>query len=170
MELNAEATNKGIMMTLFKTQRLLEHGIIDQTHQTAKVLGWKVNRGLKVCKAHTEAKTKQKFFSKHSDHDVSKECGEHFFLDISTIKGKKDGALPSKKNWRTIVKERTQTSFSGFFAKKNNMVDPTCIQVKKWKDSRFSVKYMQCDNAAQDTPQRNHLAKLKLALLTNKGW
>eukprot|EP00957_Ditylum_brightwellii_P143677 10946216-Ditylum_brightwellii.AAC.1 len=49
------------------------------------------------------------------------------------------------------------------------MVEPTSVQVKKWKDSGFSVKYMQCDNAAWDTPQRNHLAELKLALLTNKG-
>eukprot|EP00957_Ditylum_brightwellii_P092744 7061881-Ditylum_brightwellii.AAC.1 len=50
------------------------------------------------------------------------------------------------------------------------MVEPICVQVKKWKDSGFSVKYVQCDNAAWDTPQQNHLAELELALLANKGW
>eukprot|EP00957_Ditylum_brightwellii_P118186 9014157-Ditylum_brightwellii.AAC.1 len=58
------------------------------------------------------------------------------------------------------------------------MVEPTCVQVKKWKCSGFSVKYMQCDDAGEnkllekqiwDIPQQNHLAKLKLALLANKG-
>eukprot|EP00957_Ditylum_brightwellii_P122740 9360056-Ditylum_brightwellii.AAC.1 len=74
------------------------------------------------------------------------------------------------------------------------MAEPICVQVKKWKDSGLSVKYMQCDNAgenwllekrynsaewqlgvhfeytSQDTSQQNHLAELKLALLANKGW
>eukprot|EP00957_Ditylum_brightwellii_P028007 2115072-Ditylum_brightwellii.AAC.1 len=150
MELNAAATNKGTMMTLLKAHRLLGHGNINQTHQTAKVLGWKVNRGLKVCEACTEARAKQKSVPKYSDHEVSTEGGEYFFLDIPAIKGKKDGASPSRKNWRFIVKERTQTVFSGFFGKKNDMVEPTCVQVKKWKGSGFSVKYLQCDNAGEN--------------------
>eukprot|EP00957_Ditylum_brightwellii_P093323 7106799-Ditylum_brightwellii.AAC.1 len=72
------------------------------------------------------------------------------------------------------------------------MVEHMCVQVKKWKDSAFSVKHMQCNNAdenqllekrcnsaewqlgvyfeytAWDTPQQNHLTELKLALLANK--
>eukprot|EP00957_Ditylum_brightwellii_P063948 4851278-Ditylum_brightwellii.AAC.1 len=60
MELNAAVTNKGTMMTLLKAQRLVRYGNINQTRQTAKVLGWKVNRDLKVCEACTEAKAKQK--------------------------------------------------------------------------------------------------------------
>eukprot|EP00957_Ditylum_brightwellii_P145489 11078237-Ditylum_brightwellii.AAC.1 len=69
MELNAVANNEGTMMTLLKAHRLLGHGNIDQTCQTAKVLGWKVNRGLKLCEACTEAKDKQKNIPKDSDHE-----------------------------------------------------------------------------------------------------
>eukprot|EP00957_Ditylum_brightwellii_P170231 12958724-Ditylum_brightwellii.AAC.1 len=118
MELNAAAANKGTMTTLLKAHMLLGHGNIDKTHQTAKVLGWKVNRGLKLCEACTEAKAKQKKVPKDSDHKVSTECGESFFLDISTIKGEKDGASPSRKNWRIIVEERTQTAFQASLQRK----------------------------------------------------
>eukprot|EP00957_Ditylum_brightwellii_P074326 5647575-Ditylum_brightwellii.AAC.1 len=137
MELNVVATNKGTMMTLLKSHWPIEHGNIDQTHQTAKVLGWKMNRGLKVGEACAEAKVKQKNVCKDSNHEVSRECRECFFLDISAIKGEKDGASPSKKNWKITVEERPQTAFSGFFAKKNDMIEPTCVQVKEWKDSEF---------------------------------
>ena len=73
------------------------------------------------------------------------------------------------------------------------MVDPTCEHINHWKDAGMPMKYIQCDNAADNlkldkrcnspdwqmnikfkyiaraTPHQDYLAELKLELLANKG-
>jgi hypothetical protein len=46
-----------------------------------------------------------------------------------------------KLNWWIMVNEHTQMKFSDFFTTKNAMVEPTCAQFQKWKDSGRPVKF-----------------------------
>ena len=109
------------------------------------------------------------------------------------VKGVNKGPLVANKNWCILVGERTQRVFYGFYDKKSNMMDPTCEQTKRWKDTGLPVKYIRCSNArenlilekhckgtdyqmnirfeytARATTHQNHLAELKLPFLANKG-
>jgi hypothetical protein len=91
------------------------------------------------------------------------------------------------------VDEKTQLKFSDFFNTKIGMVEPTCQLFYKWKKHGIPVKIVRYDDAGEnktlkarcdssdwklniefefigrDTPQRNHLAKLGLASIANKG-
>jgi hypothetical protein len=92
-----------------------------------------------------------------------------------------------------MVDERTELKFSDFFVTKNGMVEPTCEQLHRWKQSGHGVKYIRMDNAgenkllqqrteskdwkldityeytARDTPQQNHLVELGFAIIANRG-
>jgi hypothetical protein len=92
-----------------------------------------------------------------------------------------------------MVDERTQLKFSDFFDTKNGMVEETCEQLHRWKQSGREAKLIRLDNAgenkllqqrsqsadwklnfgyeftARDTPQQNHLAELGFAHLVNYG-
>jgi hypothetical protein len=78
-----------------------------------------------------------------------------------------------------------------FFAKKNEMVEPTCVQLNKWKQAGKTVKYIRLDSAgenlklevrsasadwklliqyeytARDIPKQNHYAEMGFAVLAN---
>ena len=90
-----------------------------------------------------------------------------------------------------MVDERTQLKFSDFYTTKNGMVEPTCEQFYRWKQSGNPVKYVRLDNAgenkllkkrcqskdwklkiefeftARDTPQQNSLAEVGFATIAN---
>ena len=92
-----------------------------------------------------------------------------------------------------MVDERTGTKFSDFFDTKKGMVEPTCAQLHRWKESGHGVKHIRMDNAgenltlqtrsdssdwklnidfeytARNTPQQNHLAEQGFAHLANLG-
>jgi hypothetical protein len=92
-----------------------------------------------------------------------------------------------------MVDERTQLNFSDFFDTKNGMVEETCEQLHRWKESGRGAKIIRLDNAGEnkllqqrsqsadwklnityeftvrDTPQQNHLAELGFAHLANYG-
>jgi hypothetical protein len=92
-----------------------------------------------------------------------------------------------------MVDERTQLKFSDFFDTNNGMVEETCEQLHRWKQSGWGAKLIRLDNAgenkllqqrsqsadwklnitykftARDTPQQNHLAELGFAHLANYG-
>jgi hypothetical protein len=116
------------------------------------------------------------------------------FLDISTVKKLKGQKKLTKSNWRIMVDKRTQLKFLEFFTHKDDMVEPTCIHLNKWKQAGMPVKYIHMDNAgknyklhqacsnsedwklninyeitARDTSQQNHLAELGFAVLANHG-
>jgi hypothetical protein len=114
-------------------------------------------------------------------------------LDIATVKQPKGGPNVTRTNWRIMVDEQTQLKFSNFYKKKNGMIEPTCVQLNKWKQAGLAVKYMPLDNTgenlklqevsdskdwklgiefeytARDTPQQNHLAELGFTILANRG-
>ena len=57
------------------------------------------------------------------------------YLDIATVKPNKDEPKPAKPVWWIMVDEKTQLKFSDFFASKDEMVEPTCEQLKKWEQA-----------------------------------
>ena len=83
--------------------------------------------------------------------------------------------------------------FSNFYAHKDDIVEPSCKELHKWKQAGIVVKFIRCDNAgenkslqkhlqsadwklnvnfefaARDTPQQNHLAELGFTVLRNRG-
>ena len=49
-----------------------------------------------------------------------------------------------------MVDEKTQLKFSDFYEKKNDMVEPTCEKLSKWKNAKVEVNYMRLDNAGEN--------------------
>jgi hypothetical protein len=160
----------------------------------ALALGWELTRGtLGVCEPCTEAKAKQKNLPRHQEAPPSTKDENRIYLDIATIKKTKKGPKVYKGNWRIMVNERTQLQFSDFFDTKNGMVEETCEQLHRWKESGREARNIRLDNAgenkllqqrlqsadwklninfeftARDTPQQNHLAELGFTHLANYG-
>jgi hypothetical protein len=50
-----------------------------------------------------------------------------------------------------MVDERTQLKFSKFCPKKNDMIEPACAQLQKWKQAGLGVTYIRLDNAGENT-------------------
>jgi hypothetical protein len=69
----------------------LGHMDEEKTRKAAKYLGIEITRGsLKPCKDCAAGKAKQKNVPKNSDHIPSNEVNGQVFLDIATIKEKKN--------------------------------------------------------------------------------
>jgi hypothetical protein len=66
------------------------------------------------------------------------------------VKKPKDLPEEINPNWRIMVDERTQMKCLVFFANKNTMVEPTCVQLSKWKNADKTVKYIRMDNAGEN--------------------
>jgi hypothetical protein len=93
-----------------------------------------VKRGVGTCLACTIGKAKQKNVKKKSEGIKSKEPGGRMYLDISTVKEKKDEPKITKNNWRIMVDDSTHLKISHFYAKKDGVVEPTCELIKKLKN------------------------------------
>ena len=93
------------------------------------------------------AKAKQKNVPKVSDHEPATGKARRIFLDISTVRQPKDLKTVTKPNWLIMVDELTQMKFSAFYEKKSNMVEPTCVQLNKWKQADLEVQFIRLDNA-----------------------
>jgi hypothetical protein len=50
-----------------------------------------------------------------------------------------------------MVDERTQLKFSKFYPKKNDMIEPACAQLQKWKQAGLGVTHIRLDNAGENT-------------------
>jgi L-rhamnose isomerase len=163
----------------------------EDTRKTAKELGIVITRRtLCPCEARTVAKAKQKNVIKKSAHKAATKTGaRHIFIDISAVKKTKKGKDLARPNWYLTVDERTQLKFSKFYPKKNDMIEPACAQLQKWKQAGLGVTHIRMDKAgentklqaraesaawklgvqfeytARDTPQQNHLVKLGFAIL-----
>ena len=166
-----------------------------RTRKMAEAQGFKITRGtLGPCEACAAGKAKQKNVIKESKHDPANDSNERIFLDISSVRPKKDMKVTvTKPNWRIMVDERTQMKWSQFFRTKNGMIEPTCVMFYKWKQSGKPVKYLRMDNSGENkkleermngaswklnidpeytaasTPQQNHLAELSFHILANRG-
>ena len=104
----------------------LGHMNENKTRKTAKALGWILKPGnFETCIGCAEGKSKQKNVPKETEHVKATKDEPRVFLDISTVRDPEGDTL-SKPNWRKMVDERTGIKFSEFFARKINMVEPTC--------------------------------------------
>jgi len=182
------------VLTINQAHGRLGHMHEDRTRLTAKALGWTIKPGcFEVCKACAEGKAKQKNVPKISEHIKATKEAPRIFLDLATVKDRLGKTELSKPNWRIMVDERTGMKFCDFFARKSDMIEPTCQQLHKWKQAGLSVKYIRLDNAgenkkleercssadwkldivfeytARDTPQQNSLAELGLTVLSALG-
>jgi hypothetical protein len=92
-----------------------------------------------------------------------------------------------------MVDEKTQLKFVDFFEAKNDMVESTCVQLKKWEQAKKKVDVIWLDNGrdnvklekragskdwqldinfeytAWDTLQQNHLAEIGLTVVANQA-
>ena len=70
----------------------------DATRADAKALGWEITRGsMKPCEAFSVGKAKQNNVSKNNDHEPAKGNDEQIFINISSVKEKKDGTPVQSK-------------------------------------------------------------------------
>ena len=161
---------------------------------TAKALSIPLTRGsMKVCEACAKGKAKRKALPKATNHVKAEHPGERMFLDLSTIKKRKNGDAIYKPNWRMLVDERTELKHSDFYESKNGMVEPTCEYINQLVAKGYTVKYLRMDNAgenkllesrmksaqwklaitpeytARHTPQQNHLVELGFYTIANRA-
>ena len=183
-----------VKLTIQQAHERLGHCGEDATRKAAKQLGWELTQGvMKPCDACTVGKAKQKNVPKVHLGEPLKDGEHRVFLDISSVKHVTGQPKTIKPNWRIIVDERTQLKFSDFFDTKNGMIEPTCVQLSKWKRSGKIVTHLRLDNAgenvklkercessdwkldikfeftARDTPQQNSLAEVSFATIANRG-
>ncbi len=139
-----DKTIKPMTMTIQQAHERLGHGSEVATRRTAAVLNWHLTRGtLSPCEACAAAKAKQKNVPKTSTIEPSNPSKDasHIYLDIATI-NRPDKKQVYKKNWRIMVNERTGMKFSDFYETKDAMIEPTCAQLHRWKQSSHGMKYI----------------------------
>jgi hypothetical protein len=68
-----------------------------------------------------------------SDH-VKSDNPEDFLLELASFKSPRKGMVIPKPNWRLMVDESTKLKITDLYKKKNDMVEPTCLLIKKLKD------------------------------------
>jgi hypothetical protein len=105
---------------------------------------------LKPCEACAAAKAKQKNIPKirsMTSTNTNKKGANRIYLDIATI-NRPDKKQVSKKNWCIMVNERSGTEFSDFYETKDAMIEPTCAQLHRWKQSGHGVN-IHLDNAGK---------------------
>eukprot|EP00957_Ditylum_brightwellii_P073664 5597242-Ditylum_brightwellii.AAC.1 len=106
---------------------------------------------MKTCEACAVGKARQKNVPKDSSHEHATKPGERIFIDITTIKGKKDGPeFNPKKQWLIKVDEYSMLKFSNFYKTKNGMVEPTLEQMLRWNQSGRNVLFICCDNTGEN--------------------
>jgi phosphopentomutase len=87
---------------------------------------------------------------RHPETPPSTKNESRIYLYIATIKKTKNGPKVYKGNWRIMVDETTQLKFSDFFDTKNGMVEETCEQLHRWKESGRGAKIIRLDNSGEN--------------------
>jgi hypothetical protein len=105
-------------------EKVIGHMSNDTTRATAKALGWEITRGsMQICESCAVGKAKQKNVPKKSEHISAVKPGERIFLDISSVKGEKDGPkVNPNRRWCIMVDEATNLKFPDFYTTKDGMV------------------------------------------------
>lgn len=193
---NLQVKEKKLKMSVMAAHERLGHINEAETRKIATALGWELTKGgMGVCTACTIGKAKQKNVEKDSDHKPAEKVNERIFIDCAWIK-KPDNPeykIAATNMWRIMVDETTQLKTSDFFTSKDGMVEPTCETLDKWRQEGKPVKYIRCDNGGENiklkaraesadwkfgidfeftgarTPQRNHLAEVAFATISNRG-
>ena len=109
----------GVEVNDFGANQLKKMGHVNEapTCKIAMHLNWEITRGmLDPCKSCAIGKARKNNVTKVSKLVAVKAPGERFFLDLSSVKGTKDGQKVAwKKNWRLMVDEQTGVAFSEFY-------------------------------------------------------
>eukprot|EP00957_Ditylum_brightwellii_P132373 10094246-Ditylum_brightwellii.AAC.1 len=147
---NTEMANAGtevqrdFCLNINKAHGLLGHADEERCRAAAKNLGWVITCGkLNACELCAVGKAHQKNVPKESEHSKSTDPGKCIFLDISTIKQKKDGPkVNTNRHWRVMVDKYSSLNFTIFFTSKSKMIKPTLEQINWWKQSKKQVKFI----------------------------
>jgi hypothetical protein len=121
--------------------------------KVAKALDWEVTKGsLAVCLSCSIAKAKQKNINIDRKGIEAKPDGlNRVFLDIGSIKQPKNMSTKVKRqHCRIMVDEQTQLKFVDFVEAKNCMIEPTCVQLKKWEQAKKKVDVIRLDNGGEN--------------------
>ena len=168
----------------------------EATKKTAYSLGWDLTGSPTPCMDCAATKAKQKAVPKETKDPPLKDGDIRAYLDISSLKQKVGMPTVTKPHWRMIVVDKTvQLKLSDFYAKKSDMVEPTCEKIHKWISQGNKLTNLRMDNAgentalakgmlskdwpalakikveftARDTPQQNSIAERGLASMTDRG-
>jgi hypothetical protein len=150
-EIAGATIDKDPTTTIEQAHVSLGHSSEDAARKTTKALNWILTKGtLKPCNAYAAAKAKQKNVPKTSSMAPSntKKDESRIYLDIATI-NRPDKKQVYKKNWHIMVDERTGMKFTDFYETKAGMIEPTCVQLYRWKTSGHGVKYIRMENAGK---------------------
>ena len=152
-ELAAVGLTQSKPISVNKAHELYGHLHEQATRKTAEYLGHRLKREkMKVCEPCALGKARQKNVPKVSIREQSAHPGQLIYLDIATIKGRKNGPKPNaRRHWRMMVDDRTGLSISKFYSTKNEMVQPTCVLWNKWRGQYgITVKRVRVDNAGEN--------------------
>ena len=146
--IEASPVQKKVVLNIQQAHERLGHSNEDATRKTAQALGWTITKGsLKPCEACAVAKAKQKNLPKKDNKEPKQNDGKNrMYLDIQTFK-KKDEDAPNitKPHLCLRVLESTQLKFGSFHQAKNEMVEPVCQQLHKWKQKGKAVDVIRID-------------------------
>ena len=165
-------TNKPIKIA--KLHSMFGHGHEARDRRIAKHLGITVARGtLCPCGACATAKAKRKALPSRGNgnndgptpkvHDDEKlpAANMRIYVDLSKIQVPKHLIKivkhSSKPFWRLAVDEKTELPFCAFHAQKNQMAEPMCELLDKWRQFGKEVTHIRCDNAGENLQLQQRL-------------
>ena len=88
------------------------------------------------CNSCREAKARKEAIPKESDKDISIGPNQLIWLDMFTLRKPKNCENVDNitiPNWRLMLDDFTDLSFSAFYDSKDGMVEPTFEQFNLWK-------------------------------------
>lgn len=128
----------------------LGHMNEDMTRKSARAIGLEVSKGtLKPCEHCGIGKAKQKNVPKDTKLEETTDA-KRAYLDIASIKAKKGTKPATRPHWRMIVLGKFNLKFSRFFKKKNDMVELTCVQFKRWQMNGLGIDTLRMDHAGEN--------------------
>jgi hypothetical protein len=150
LQRDTELANHAVFYNLTEAHERLGHSHKDATRATTNAIGLHLRkREMKKCSTCTIAKAKQKNVIKISDHVKSNVVGERMFLDLSSVKPPKKRVNIPKPQWRMLVDEATNLKISHWYARKNEMVEPTCEFIKMLLSKGVVIKIIRIFKAGE---------------------
>ena len=157
------STNRPIKIA--KLHSMFGHGHEARDRRIAKHLDIIVARGtLCPCGACATAKAKRKALPKNhtnnpnttiaNDDKKLPAAKKRIYIDLSKIQVPKYLTKvvihSSKPFWRLAVDEKTGLPFCAFYYQKNQMAEPMCELMDRWRQVGKTVSHIRCDNAGEN--------------------
>jgi hypothetical protein len=103
------------------------------------------------CEGCSVAKSKQKNVPRHNAALVKATVfPEQILIDIMFLKLKAEEPMITKPNMLIVVDKATNLKMVYFYEHKNEMIEPLCKLINKWKQHNKIVKYVRMDNAGKN--------------------